>query len=259
MTLRIGIAGIHGRMGREVAALIAEEPTLQLAGGIVRTGQHAAAEPESCRIVEDPAELLSDIDVLIDFTAPEVAVKLARAAASAGRGFVTGTTGFSPAQYAQLQAASERIPVFASRNLSIGINAVLELLPSLVRALDGYDIEIIERHHRTKRDAPSGTALLLAEVISGVRSSTVEERAVFGRHGVGQRADGELGIHSVRAGGNIGEHTILFAAEGEEITLGHRALSRRTFASGALRAATYIADKPPGWYTMRDLIHESLG
>jgi len=139
----------------------------------------------------------------------------------------------------------------------MGISALLAALPALVRSLQGYDIEIVEQHHRHKTDAPSGTALALAEAIAGALGADLSARASYGRHGHAPRRPGEIGIHAVRAGGNAGEHVVIIADEGEEIRVSHRAYSRRTFALGALRAAAWLRQQPPGWYGMADLIAHS--
>jgi 4-hydroxy-tetrahydrodipicolinate reductase len=206
------------------------------------------------RVVESVADLLPAIDVLIDFTSPAATVAHARVCASAGRPIVSGVTGLADDQVVALREAARIIPLFYARNMSLGINAILAVLPVLVRALDGYDVEIVETHHRHKVDAPSGTALALAEAIAAALDADLGRQAVYGREGVAPRRPGDLGIHAVRAGGNAGEHTILLADEGEEVRIAHRALSRRTFALGALRAAAYLAAQPPGFYTMANLV-----
>jgi 4-hydroxy-tetrahydrodipicolinate reductase len=191
---------------------------------------------------------------LIDFTTPESSVALARACASAGRALVCGTTGLSPGQLAELRASSANTPVFYARNMSIGIAALLASLPSLVQALIGFDVEIVEAHHRHKVDAPSGTAVAIAETVAGALRQPVDEHLVYGRHGIAPRTDNEIGMHSLRGGGNAGEHTVIFAAEGEEIRVSHRAYGRRTFALGSVQAARFLADKPAGFYTMENLL-----
>jgi 4-hydroxy-tetrahydrodipicolinate reductase len=247
-------------MGREIAAAAQSDATFALIGGIERPETASAARAALAphlRVVETPADLLTDVDVLIDFTSPAATAEHAHACAKAGRPFVSGVTGLSPAQLAVLRDASETIPLFYARNMSLGINAVLAVLPALVRALDGYDVEIVETHHRHKTDAPSGTALALAEVIATALEADLGARAVYGRQGMAPRQRGDIGIHAVRAGGNAGEHTVLLADEGEEVRLVHRALSRRTFALGALRAAAFLVACPPGFYTMHDLVAPS--
>lgn len=257
MATRIGIGGIGGRMGREIAAAARVDPAFALVGGIERPEAAPAARSAfgaDVRVVESAADLLQEIDVLIDFTSPVATVEHALACARAGRPFVSGVTGLSAEQLDALREAARSIPLFYSRNMSLGINAILAILPTLVRALDGYDVEVVETHHRHKADAPSGTALALAEAIAAASDAELGDRAVYGRQGVAPRRQGDIGIHAVRAGGNAGEHTILLADEGEELRVSHRALSRRTFALGALRAAAYLVSRPAGFYSMRDLV-----
>ena len=253
--MRIAIAGIGGRMGRDVAAAAATQPGIVVVGGLTRPGaDNPQPPPGAGPVFTDPADLLDRVDVLIDFTRPSATVGLAEACVAAGRPLVCGTTGLDSAQMAALRAAAGTIPVFYARNLSVGIAALLAALPALVRALDGYDIEIVETHHRHKTDAPSGTAVALAETIAAARSASLAAIATHGRHGEAPRQPGEIGIHAVRAGGNTGEHTVLIANDGEEIRLHHRAHSRQTFALGALRAARFLAAQRPGWYGMPDLL-----
>jgi 4-hydroxy-tetrahydrodipicolinate reductase len=257
LALRIGIGGIGGRMGREIAAAAQADPAFALIGGVTRpqsASAVASAFSSDVRIVAAAADLLPEIDVLIDFTSPQATVQHARACAGSRRSFVSGVTGLSREQQDALREAASTIPLFHARNMSLGINAILAVLPMLVRALDGYDVEIVETHHRHKTDAPSGTALALAEAIAAALDVDLGGRAVYGRQGVAPRQRGELGIHAVRAGGNAGEHAVLLADDGEEIRIVHRALSRRTFALGALRAASFVVAQPPGFYTMADLV-----
>jgi 4-hydroxy-tetrahydrodipicolinate reductase len=246
MTIRIGIAGIGGRMGREIAALASGDPELELVGGLSR--QPASLEERDRIVTRDAGELLPRIDVLIDFSAPAGTVVLAEHAAAAGTPLVTGTTGLDAEQAARLRAVAERGAIFHAANMSPGVNALLAVLPTLARALAGYDFEIVEAHHRHKVDAPSGTALALARALAGATGGELAERARFGREGASRREPGEIGIHAVRGGGNPGEHAIIIAGEGEEIRLSHRAFSRAAYADGALRAAKLIVGQPAGWY-----------
>ena len=204
--------------------------------------------PDGLRLFADAAELLSQIDVLIDFSAPEATVDHASACASAGVPMVCGTTGLDAAQMAVLRAAAERVAVFHAANMSPGVNAALAVLPALVRALQGYDVEIVEAHHRHKADAPSGTALALARAMAEASGGDLDGRVRHGREGASRREADEIGIHAIRAGGNPGEHTVILASEGEELRLSHRAFSRAAYAEGALRAARLIVGQPPGWY-----------
>jgi 4-hydroxy-tetrahydrodipicolinate reductase len=249
MTVRVGIAGITGRMGREIAALAAEDPEFDVAGGLGRRLEPSAG-PGAPRVLNEVTTLLPGIDVLIDFTSPEGAVAHARACAAAGVAMVSGTSGLDDTQLGELRAAADRIALFHAANMSPATNVVLALLPDLVRALPGYDVEIIETHHRRKADAPSGTALALARAAAEARSSErpFVERARYGRHGASLPEPEEMGIHAVRSGGNPGEHTVLLAGDGEEVRLTIRAFNRTAYAQGALRAARLIADQPPGWY-----------
>jgi 4-hydroxy-tetrahydrodipicolinate reductase len=246
MAIRVGIAGIRGRMGHEVAALAARDPDVVLVGGISRRPETANAG--AVPTVRDPAALLPEIDVLVDFTAPDATPTLADACAVAGVAFVSGTTGLDASQDEMVRAAARRIPVFRAANMSPGVNALIAALPGLVQALAGYDIEIVEAHHRYKVDAPSGTALALARAAAGANGAPLAERARFGREGVSPRTPEEIGIHAVRAGGNPGEHTVILASDGEEIRLAHRSFSRAAYAQGALRAARLLVSQPPGWY-----------
>lgn len=242
MTIRIGIAGVRGRMGRELATLIASDPELTLAGGVSR--QSGNDEPN---VVADPGDLVGITDVLIDFTNPEGAIAQATACARSGTPLVTGTTGLNADQTSVLRAASRNAAVFQAANMSPGINAILAILPALTQALAGYDVEIVETHHRHKIDAPSGTALVLARGIAS-GDDDLAARASFGRHGAVPRTSGEIGIHAVRGGGNPGEHLVLLTGEGEEVRLSHRAFNRAAYALGALRAAKLLVGQPAGWY-----------
>jgi 4-hydroxy-tetrahydrodipicolinate reductase len=254
---RIGIAGIGGRMGQEILAVARDNAGVEVVFGLERADRVAAAQIAvggEIPVTNDLTPILSRADVLIDFTTPEATVEHARACAEQWRALVAGTTGLSPAQLEDLGRYGKIVPIFYSRNMSVGINALLALLPSLVNALDGYDIEIVEAHHRHKSDAPSGTALALAEAIATSLPQPLTDVATYGRHGIAPRVPGEIGIHAVRGGGNAGEHTVIFANEGEEIRLAHRAFSRRTFALGAVRAADFVSGQSAGFYTMADLI-----
>ena len=242
MTLRVGIAGLRGRMGREIARLVGNDVDLTLVGGL---GRRSGGDPS---VLTDAAELLPDIDVLIDFTSPEAAGANAEACATLGKPLVSGTTGLDAAQAAAVHGAATSVAVFQAANMSLGVNAMLSVLPTLVRALGGYDIEIVETHHRHKVDAPSGTALALARVAADASGHPLSERARHGREGAALRMPDEIGIHAVRAGGNPGEHAVILTGDGEEIRLTHRSFSRASYAEGALKAARLIVGQPPGWY-----------
>lgn len=248
--LRLGVVGIAGRMGREIVATAESDSEVRIIGGTVRPGSPAAMNPPSgIRIHESLAGLLPLIDVVIDFSTPASSVETALLAAEAGIPAVIGTTGLTTEQMASMQAASARIPVWYARNMSTGIGALLQFLPEIARALEGYDIELIEAHHRHKRDAPSGTALALVDAIrSGLAGDEMAHPLVHGREGHSPRQRGEIGIHAVRGGGNAGEHEVIFASGEEEIRISHRAYNRGAFTAGAIRAAKRIVTLPPGWH-----------
>ena len=248
MTLRLGISGIRGRMGREIAIRALNEQGMTLIGGLSRQARKADPGSDGVRLFADAAELLPEIDVLIDFSVPVATVDHAIACASAGVPMVCGTTGLDVAQAAALHAAAEHVALFHAANMSPGVNAALAVLPTLIRALHGYDIEIVEAHHRHKVDAPSGTALALARAVAEASGGDIAGRVRHGREGARLRDADEIGIHAIRSGGNPGEHTVILASEGEELRLSHRAFSRASYAEGALRAARLIVAQPPGWY-----------
>jgi 4-hydroxy-tetrahydrodipicolinate reductase len=232
--LRIGLVGNTGRMGREIAALAANDPAVEVMGGV-----------GSADVGALPA-LAAACDVLVDFSTPAGAMAALDAAIDAGSPLVTGTTGLTSDQVDRLREAAATIPVWYARNMSTGVSLLQRILPEIARALDGYDIEVIEAHHRHKVDAPSGTALMLVEAIE--RGLEGEHPHVHGREGHAPRQAGEIGIHAIRGGGNAGEHTVIFASDEEEIRVSHRAYSRSAFAAGAIRAARAIHDQPPGWF-----------
>jgi len=250
--LRLGIVGIAGRMGREIVAAAEADPEVRIIGGTVRPGSPAAdGLPLFITIHESLASLLPLIDVVIDFSTPATSVDTARQAAEAGIPAVIGTTGLSDDQMVVLRAASGRIPVLYARNMSTGIGAILRVLPEIARTLSGYDIELIEAHHRHKVDAPSGTALALVEAILASSAGLDDgdgHPLVHGREGRLPRQPGEIGIHAVRGGGNAGEHEVIFASDEEEIRISHRTYNRGAFAAGAIRAARRIVTLPPGWH-----------
>lgn len=260
MMTHITIAGVAGRMGREVAAAAADDPAITVTGGTVRPGsaqegatfrEAAGIDLPGARLASDPRAIVPDSMAVVDFTTPAGALAHARVCAEYGIPFVTGTTGFTADEQADLRALSRAIPIYWARNMSAGIAALLALLPALADALRGYDVEIVETHHRRKLDAPSGTALALAEAIAEALPG--DSPRVHGRSGIAPRQPGEIGIHAVRGGGNPGEHSIIFSADGEEVRIQHRAFSRRAYAEGSLRAAGWLVGQHPGFYGPADL------
>ncbi len=254
---RIAVVGAAGRMGREVVRAALEEDAFELVGGVVEPGasELGADLGELCgwgkagvRATEDPPE---DAEALIEFTTPEATV----GHLSYGRPVVIGTTGLTEEQRAQVERAAQGVPIVLAPNMSIGVNLLLEVVRELSEKLgDDYDIEIVEAHHRNKVDAPSGTALLLARAAAEGRQRNLDEVAVYGREGSSPREEGEIGIHAVRGGAVVGEHRVVFYGSGEEVEVTHRALSRRTFAAGSLRAARFVTGAEPGLYSMQNVL-----
>ncbi|MCO5220785.1 MAG: 4-hydroxy-tetrahydrodipicolinate reductase [Thermomicrobiales bacterium] len=252
--LRIGIAGATGRMGREIATAAQSWAGVEIRGGLVRPGSPALDSDVAIPLFTDPVALSAVVDVVIDVSTAAATPGIVEGARQSGTPLVCGVTGLDGHGRATLESAATEIPVLYARNLSTGIAALLDLLPRLLAALPDADVEIVEMHHRGKKDAPSGTAEALAEVIVQARAELDGQRIVYGRQGVAPRQPSEIGMHSLRGGANSGEHTVLLATGGEEIRIGHRALSRRTFADGALRAAVWIVRQPPGLYAMADVL-----
>jgi 4-hydroxy-tetrahydrodipicolinate reductase len=255
MSTRIGIAGITGRMGH----LLAEEARAagaELVGGIGRAGSERAG-PAGVAMLADLATLAAAADVVVDFTNAATAAATAAVMARAGKAWVLGTSGMSAADEAAVAVAAERIPVVYAANFSAGVNLVLALAERMAAALpaDGYDAEIVEMHHRQKVDAPSGTAIGIGRAVAKGRGVVLDEVMQSGRHGhTGARKTGAIGFAALRGGQVVGEHTLLFAAGTEHISLTHRAFDRRAFATGAIRAAQWVVTRPPGLYSMMDVL-----
>ncbi len=250
MSTAVIIMGAKGRMGSILTAMAAESENFTLAGVVERAERAAGLELLGCPVANTLAELLPSCPgaVVIDFTAPEVSLASARAVAPTGNPLVIGTTGLSAAQIAELETLAAKTPIFWSPNMSIGVNALVRILPALERILgEAYDMEITEIHHHHKKDAPSGTAVKLAQVLAQSRGWNLDEVGNYGRQGiVGARPEKELGVHAVRGGDVVGDHTVYFFGPGERIEVTHRAHSRENFARGALRAAAWLAGQKPG-------------
>jgi len=262
--LNIAIAGAGGRMGRMLVEAVQNTDDLRLSGalGIAGSdglGQDAAAflgKPAGVSVTADLAEGLQGADVLIDFTRPEGTLKHLEYCAAHGVKLVIGTTGFDEAGKAAIAAAAEKTAIVFAPNMSVGVNVTLKLLELAAKSLaTGYDIEIIEAHHRHKVDAPSGTALKMGEVIADALGRDLKECAVYGREGVtGERDPSTIGFATVRGGDIIGDHTVLFAGTGERIEISHKSSSRAGYAQGSLRAARFLADKQTGLFDMFDVL-----
>ena len=250
--MRVAIAGAGGRMGRTLIEAVLADRSLTLAAAFDLAGSPAvgqrAGDPQ---IVSDP-KVLEQADVVVDFTRPEgTLAHLARA-----RAMVIGTTGFSDAQKRSIAERAKGIPIVMAANFAVGVNAVYKLAETAARILgEGYDVEIIEAHHRHKVDAPTGTALRLGEVVAKALNRNLSAVAKHGRHGdTGERPPAQIGFHAVRGGDIVGEHTVIFAGLGERVEVTVRSQSRMTYALGALRAAKFLKGRAPGLYDMTDVL-----
>lgn len=264
-SVKIGILGAAGRMGRMLLRLASETPGLEIVGGSDRPGgadldrdlgEVAGIGGLGLPLLDDAAPLFSEADVLIDFTQPDVSVRHAQLAAEHGSALVMGTTGHDEAQRQAIAKATERAAILQAANMSLGVNLLLILVEQVAAKLGpAYDIEVLEMHHRLKIDAPSGTALALGRAAAAGRGRPLEELWVKSRDGItGKRVDGTIGFATLRGGDVVGDHTVMFAGPGERIELTHKAQSRELFAQGALRAAGWLAGKPPGRYSIRDVL-----
>lgn len=263
--MKIGVNGAAGRMGRQLLRAICEHQLADLGGaadapGAASIGLDASVlsgdGEQGVRVTESAKELVNSCDVVIDFTAPVVSLALLDVLKGSGKSVVIGTTGFTAEQQQQLHDHAKHTPIVFAPNYSVGVTVTLALLAQAARAFaDDYDIEVIEAHHRHKVDAPSGTAIKMGEVLADTLGRDLKECAVYGREGItGERDRKTIGFETIRAGDIIGEHTVLFAGNGERIEITHRATDRMTFARGALKAALWLGNQPAGLYDMRDVL-----
>ena len=262
---RIAVMGAAGRMGKILIEAVGQAEGAQLTAAVDRpdssligadAGELAALGKIGVTLAGDLNAVLDQFDVLIDFTHPSVTLKNLEVCRQAGKAMVIGTTGFSPEEKQLLSEAAKQIPVVFAANYSVGVNLCLKLLDTAARVLgDDVDIEIIEAHHRHKVDAPSGTALRMGEVVASALGRDLQKVAVYGREGqTGARERETIGFATVRAGDVVGDHTVLFAADGERVEITHKASSRMTFAKGAVRAAQWLQSQPAGLYDMQDVL-----
>ena len=264
MSLRIAVAGASGRMGRMLVEAVLQSNDCTLAAALDRPasaalGQDAGAflgRSSGVAISADVRTALKQADVLIDFTRPEGTLEHLAVCRELGVKAVIGTTGFSEAQRAEIQAAAQHTAIVMSPNMSVGVNVVLKLLHSAAKALsEGYDIEVIEAHHRHKVDAPSGTALAMGQAVADALGRDLKACAVYGREGVtGERDPSTIGFATIRGGDIIGDHTVLFAGTGERIEISHKSSSRAGYAQGSLRAARFLAGQRTGLFGMDDVL-----
>jgi 4-hydroxy-tetrahydrodipicolinate reductase len=262
--MKIAIAGATGRMGKMLIEAVLNTPDTQLVGALEHAscpqlGEDAAAflgKKTGVLISADVAQVLSGAQFLIDFTRPEGTMAHLAVAEKTGTKMVIGTTGLSTEQIANLKTASAKLAIVFAPNMSVGVNATFKLLEMAAKMLnEGYDIEIVEAHHRHKVDAPSGTALKMGEVIADSLGKKLDDVAVYAREGhTGERKEGTIGFATIRGGDIVGDHTVLFAGEGERIEISHKSSSRQSYAQGALRAARFLQNQTAGLYDMQDVL-----
>jgi 4-hydroxy-tetrahydrodipicolinate reductase len=263
--VRIAVAGAAGRMGSRITALSREYDGLQLAGAFERKGHKDTGKDmgvitgigdTGVKLADSPEAVIGDVDLIISFTTVEASLEHLRLASSKGKAMVIGTTGFTKDNLREVSELTKKVPCVMASNMSMGVNLLLKVLKDIARVLgDGYDVEIVEAHHRMKKDAPSGTALKMAQVIADALNRNLDDVAVYARKGIiGERKPKEIGIQTIRAGDIVGEHTVMFGGLGERIEIVHKVSSRDTFARGALRAALWVYGKPAGLYDMQDVL-----
>ncbi len=236
------ITGAKGRMGQMLVACAARQPQLQVVGQV--------------DLGDDLGAVIDGCDAVIDFSFHDATLPVARLCAARGKALVIGTTGHKETEKAEIAACKARIPMVWASNYSTGVNTLFWLTRKAAEILGpGFDLEVVEMHHRLKKDAPSGTATTLLEILADVRKVQLQEALRHGREGiVGERTSSEIGIHAIRGGDVVGDHTVIFAANGERVELTHKASSRETFANGALRAAEWVVRQAPGLYNMQDVL-----
>ena len=263
--MRLVVTGAAGRMGQTLVRMIQDSIGFTLTGALERPGSPqlgldagvlAGLRPLGVQVVDDPLPLLMQADGVVDFSAPAASVEMAALCAQARIAHVIGTTGLTEADLRKIAAAARHAPIVRSGNMSLGVNLLAELVRQAAKGLDAdFDIEVVEMHHRHKIDAPSGTALMLAEAAAEARGITLKEKSARGRDGItGARRKGDIGFASLRGGSVIGEHSVIFASDGERLTLSHHAEDRSLFARGALKAAQWARERKPGLYSMKDVL-----
>jgi len=263
--MRLVVVGATGRMGRMLIRAVAETEGCRLVGAIGREGSHALGQdagvlaglaPLGVSVTADPLPVFAKADGVLDFTSPAATVSFASLAAQARIVHVIGTTGLQDEDFTKLEAAARHARIVQSGNMSLGVNLLAGLVRKVAATLgEDFDIEVLEMHHRMKVDAPSGTALLLGEAAAEGRKVSLKERSVRSRDGhTGARNPGDIGFATLRGGSVVGEHSVIFAGQGERLELSHRAEDRSIFARGAVKAALWGFDKKPGYYTMADVL-----
>ena len=262
---RIAVVGANGRMGLSLikAAVLADKTTLTAAvtrpGNVTLgkdAGELAGISPLGIKVVGDLAGVVDQFDVLIDFTRPDASMSFIEICRKSGKKMVIGTTGYTDSQKATIADAAKDVAIVLAPNMSVGVNLTLKLLALAAKVMGDYtDIEIIEAHHRHKVDAPSGTALRMGEVVAATLGRDLKDCAIYGREGnTGERDRKTIGFSTIRAGDIVGDHTVMFADDGERVEITHKATSRMTFANGAVKAAAWLQDKQNGLYDMQDVL-----
>jgi len=252
--IRIALCGALGRMGNEVARAILEQDDVTLSVAVEADGHpEMGSRIGDAEVVSSLKDHIEATDVVVDFTNPEGALWHISVAADHGLPAVVGVTALSEAQREHIKTASSRIPIVYAPNMSVGVNLLFRLVSQAATVLkEGYDVEIVEMHHRMKKDAPSGTAAKIADILGTVKE---QSQNVYGRHGlIGERKPMEIGIHALRGGDVVGEHCVIFAGDGERLEIAHKASSRRTFAAGVIRAVRFVDQRDPGLYDMTDVL-----
>lgn len=265
MTTRIAIIGASGRMGKALIEAVTQNSTASLGAAIGRpgssligadAGEIAGIGKQNIILLDDLSQCMDSFDVLIDFTTPQTTLANAELCAAHGKGIIVGTTGFSAAEKQALLAYQDRIPLCIAANFSTGVNLCLKLLQTAAQVLGAdADIEIVEAHHRHKVDSPSGTALRMGEVIAETLNRDLDKVAIYGREGqIGPRQRDSIGFATVRGGDVVGDHTVMFLADGERVEITHKASSRLSFARGAVRAAIWLQKQKKGVFDMQDVL-----
>ena len=262
--IKIVVVGAGGRMGKTVVLCSEDTKGVNITGGTespghptigTDIGELAGIGKKGIAIVENIEDALANCDVIIDFTTPETSIHNLNVAAKYEKSIVVGTTGFSEAQKNFISQAATGVRCVLAPNMSIGVNVLFKVAGDVAKILDdAYDVEIVETHHKFKKDAPSGTAVRLSEIIADSLDRNIDEVGVYGRKGIAERKSKEIGVHTVRAGDIVGEHRVLFGGMGENLELFHRAQSRETFARGSIRAAKWVVNQSNGIYDMQDVL-----
>jgi len=254
--INIIVCGADGRMGRSIINIAKADPEIKITGAVEIDSSPAVGtgNPVITKI-SDLEKIVNPGDILVDFTVASNTINVLKTAVKKNAKMVIGTTGLSDVQKEEIAKASKTIPVVFSPNMSVGINILIDLVEELAKKIPNYEVEVVEFHHNKKKDAPSGTAVRLAEAVAKGLGRNLKEQAVYGRRGLGpERTKEEIGIHAVRCGDIVGDHTVYFAGLGERIEITHRAHSRENLASGAVKACRWLENQKPGLYDMRDVL-----